>query len=97
MIVYILTFALSLIGVRMADLWYDDTRKFISYSILAVMPPILIAGLRDYSVGFDVEVYVTIFNGIANNGQNLIEFLESYPAIEVGYLFLTFVVAQLTD
>ena len=98
MIVYILIFALSLLGVQMADMWYDDRRRFIVGSLLAVLPPILIAGFRDITVGSDTDLYIVpIFNGIASNGQNLTEFIDSYPGMEWGYLFLTFVIAQLTD
>lgn len=98
MIVYIIAFALSLLGVRIADLWYEDQRRFIAGSLLAVLPPILIAGLRDSTVGSDMELYIVpIFNGIASNGQNLSEFIDSYPDIEIGYLFVNYVIAQLTD
>ena len=98
MIVYIIAFALSLLGVKLADIWYDDKSQFWKYSILAVIPPILIAGLRDSSVGSDMELYIVpIFNGIASNGQNLIEFIDSYPGMEWGYLFLNYVIAQVTD
>jgi hypothetical protein len=98
LIVYIIAFALSLLGVRIADLWYEDQRRFIAGSLLAVLPPILIAGLRDSTVGSDMELYIVpIFNGIASNGQNLSEFIDSYPEIEIGYLFVNYVIAQLTD
>lgn len=98
MIYYIIAFALSLIGVRMADMWYDDRQRFVTGSILAVLPPILIAGLRDSTVGSDMELYIVpIFNGIASNGQNLEEFIDSYPFMEFGYLLLNYVVAQVTD
>lgn len=98
MIVYIIAFTLSLLGVRIADLWYEDQRRFIAGSLLAVLPPILIAGLRDSTVGSDMELYIVpIFNGIASNGQNLAEFIDSYPEIEIGYLFVNYVIAQLTD
>lgn len=57
-----------------------------------------IAGLRDSTVGSDMELYIVpIFNGIASNGQNLSEFIDSYPDIEIGYLFVNYVIAQLTD
>ena len=98
MIVYAITFALSLLGVKIADLWYDDQRRFLAGSIIAVLPPILIAGLRDSTVGTDMELYIVpIFNGIVSNGQNLMEFIDSYPEIEIGYLFVNYVIAQLTD
>ena len=98
MIVYIITFALSLLGVKMADSWYDDRRRFLVGSLLAVLPPILIAGLRDSTVGSDMELYIVpIFTGIASNGQNLMEFIDSYPFMEIGYLFVNYVIAQLTD
>lgn len=98
MIVYLISFALSLLGVKMADLWYNDRRRFLVGSFLAVLPPILIAGLRDSTVGSDTDIYVLpIFNGIASNGQNLIEFIDSYPDMEIGYLFVNYVIAQLTD
>lgn len=98
MIVYIVTFALSLLGVKMADSWYDDRRRFLVGSLLAVLPPILIAGLRDSTVGSDMELYIVpIFTGIASNGQNLMEFIDSYPFMEIGYLFVNYVIAQLTD
>lgn len=98
MIVYIITFALSLFGVMMADIWYEDKKWLLTYSLLAVLPPIFIAGLRDSTVGSDVELYILpIFDGIASNGQNLIEFFDSYPDIEIGYLSLNYLIAQLTD
>lgn len=87
-----------MLGVKIAALWYDDQRRFLAGSILAVLPPILIAGLRDSTVGTDMELYIVpIFNGIASNGQNLMEFIDSYPDIEIGYLFINYVIAQLTD
>ena len=98
MIVYIVTFALSLLGVMIADLWYDDQRRFLAGSALAVIPPILIAGLRDSTVGFDVELYVLlVFNDIVSNGHNLIDFINLYSDLEIGYLFLNYVIAQVTD
>ncbi len=49
-------------------------------------------------VGTDMELYILpIFNDIATNEQNLMDFIESYPDIEVGYLFVNYVIAQLTD
>ncbi len=82
----------------MADSWYDDRRRFLVGSLLAVLPPILIAGLRDSTVGSDMELYIVpIFTGIASNGQNLMEFIDSYPFMEIGYLFVNYVIAQLTD
>ena len=98
MIIYLITFALSLLGVKIADMWIDDQRRFVAGSIFAVVPPILIAGLRDSTVGSDMNLYIVpIFNGIASNGQNLMEFLDSYPDMEIGYLFVNYVIAQLTD
>ena len=98
MIVYIFVFALSLMGVKIADMWYDDQQRFWGGSLLAILPPILIAGLRDSTVGSDMDLYIVpIFNGIASNGQNLAEFIDSYPDIEFGYLLLNYVVAQMTD
>lgn len=98
MIIYIFIFALSLLGVKIADMWYDDQRRLWAGSLLAVLPPIIIAGLRDSTVGSDMELYIVpIFNGIASNGQNLAEFIDSYPDIEFGYLLLNYVVAQVTD
>lgn len=87
-----------MLGVKIADLWFDDQRRFLAGSILAVLPPILIAGLRDSTVGSDTDLYVVpVFNSIASNGQNLMEFIDSNTDIEVGYLFLNYVIAQLTD
>lgn len=81
-----------------ADLWYDDQRRFLAGSALAVIPPILIAGLRDSTVGFDVELYVLlVFNDIVSNGHNLIDFINLYSDLEIGYLFLNYVIAQVTD
>lgn len=69
MIIYIFIFALSLLGVKIADMWYDDQRRLWAGSLLAVLPPIIIAGLRDSTVGSDMELYIVpIFNGIASNG-----------------------------
>ena len=98
MIIYIFIFALSLLGVKIADIWYDDQRRLWAGSLLAVLPPIIIAGFRDSTVGSDMELYIVpIFDGIASNGQNLAEFIDSYPDIEFGYLLLNYVVAQVTD
>ena len=98
MIIYIITFALSLMGVRLAEVYDEDHRRLYAGSILAVLPPILIAGFRDVTVGTDVSLYIVpIFQGIASNGQNLIEFINSYPGMEWGYLFINYIIAQLTD
>lgn len=97
MIVYIIIFALSLLGVQMADLWYDDRRRFIVGSLLAVLPPILIAGLRDSTVGTDMEVYILpLFEGQVSSQQEFGSFIDSND-LEILYLVLNFVVAKITD
>lgn len=98
MLVYILTFVLSLLGVWIADMWHDDRERFFVGSVLAVLPPIIIAGLRDSIVGTDMEVYIVpVYNSVSSNGQGLMEFFEANDDMEKGYLLLNYVFAQFTD
>lgn len=98
MIIYIIIFAISLLGVREAELRYDDWSQRIIYSLIAVLPPIILAGFRDSTIGVDTEVYILpIFERLVSSGESLTEFLESNEDLELLYLILNFVVAQLTD
>jgi len=98
MIAYLITFAISIWGVWEADIWYDNKRLRLINSLVALLPPILLAGFRDSTVGYDVEFYILpVFNGLISSGQDLLEFFDSHSEFEKLYLFLNFLVAQVTD
>ncbi len=98
MIFYLITFAISIWGVWEADIWYDNKRLRLINSLAALLPPILLAGFRDSTVGADVEFYILpVFNGLISSGQDLLEFFDSHSEFERLYLFLNYLVAQVTD
>lgn len=52
---YIVAFSISLIGIYLANLAYKNKWLFCFFSIIGLLPPILIAGFRDHTVGADTD------------------------------------------
>ncbi len=77
--IYIACFALSTLFAFMAH----KTKKkwlFFAFSALSILLPVLLAGLRDYSIGTDVKNYLTVdrFWGGAIKADSLIDYLVHY-------------------
>ena len=98
--IYIAVFLTSLFMFFLA-LQFRDKNKliFLFFSIIALAIPCLLAGIRDYSIGTDVEVYIeplfrvskyfeTFKSYITNTGSEVNDIL---------YLLLTFVCGKLSD
>lgn len=99
MIVYLTTFALSLLGVWLADIQYEDKRMFLTSSLLAMLPPIVLAGFRDATVGTDMQVYIlSTYEKMVSSGQGFLDFVSTYDGdLEILYLFINYLTAQFSD
>lgn len=89
--IYLFVFVLSTLFMRFASNYYNKSALlFLIFSLLAIMPPILIGGLRDSTVGTDTSAYpVTAFNALQNGISAETLLLLSY--IEPFYFLLSFV------
>jgi len=99
MLVYIVIFTISLLGVWLADIFHDDRRLLVAFSLLALLPPILLAGFRDATVGTDMQVYIlSTFERAVSAEQGFFEFIGFYEGdVELLYLLINYVAAQISD
>lgn len=98
MLVYILSFAVTIFFTYCAEVSFKSRKKYIGIivSIFAILVPSLVAGLRDYSIGTDVEVYVLRTFNLAANSSTLSEFLSEYN-VDIGYTVFNFIVSRFTE
>lgn len=99
MIIYLFCFVLSLFFTRIAyNLLKSKNRAgFKVFSILALLFPALLAGLRDTEVATDTEVYVSIFETACLSDNYLYFFVASPAGWEVGAVTLTFIISRISE
>ncbi len=97
--IYLLCFGASALFAQFA---YKSKAKYAVFiwSAMSIAVTVILAGLRDYSIGIDVENYRTfnIYWGKASDTGTLAEYLKFYSRYEKEYLFalLVGVIAQYT-
>lgn len=95
---YIVAFSISLIGIYLANLAYKNKWLFCFFSIIGLLPPILIAGFRDHTVGADTDFYILpIFYQATSYFTNVKELIEANPNTDFLYLYYTWFVTRLTQ
>lgn len=98
MLPYIITFLISLLAVNLVDVYYDELIVRRIGSLFAVLPPILLAGFRDSTVGSDMELYIIpIFETVSSMELSLSAIADKYEDIELLYLFLNYIVSMITN
>lgn len=101
MLFYIGVYFVAFILAWGADKYYKNGHKkiFILLSVLAVLIPSIIAGVRASGVGTDTEVYVNwVFRG-ATQSNSFSEMLDKFSKskIEPLYCFINFILSRVTS
>ncbi len=86
--IYILCFAISIFFAIIANKYKDSSKKYYFFSIISILFPALLAGLRDVNIGTDVKVYVLPSFNIALASHNLSAFFENMKYYNLDFLFL---------
>ena len=86
--IYILCFAISVFFAIIANKYKDSSKKYYFFSIISILFPALLAGLRDVNIGTDVKVYVLPSFNIALASHNLSAFFENMKYYNLDFLFL---------
>lgn len=97
--IYALTFTSSILMFYFALNFRESNKKlFKILSFIAIMIPCLIAGLRDYSIGTDVNLYVNPLFNVSLYFNNFFDYINSTGSEvnDIGYLFLTFISGKLS-
>ena len=96
MIVYVLCILLVYI---LTTIFMKTNRKSSKFSflflILAVLIPSILAGMRDLSVGTDVNVYVAKYYEFARHSNSIFTFFNSYK-LDVGYGGVTYLISKIS-
>ena len=92
---YLSVFLLSIWGTRNASRASSKFSIFI-YSIIALLPPIILAGIRNYTVGSDVDFYILrVFNSASMVEGNYLK-LKEIEKFEPLYLLLNCITAKIS-
>lgn len=104
MAVYLIGFALSILLIAYAE--KKRLPVFLGISVIALLIPCLIAGLRQQNIGTDVMVYVKPLTTAAISAEDLSQYFDSYWFLdwrnmyaqdyELGFSLLVYLVAKLT-
>lgn len=89
MIPYILVFSISIFFTYLADK-YNNKSLFYLLSIFALIPPIILAGFRDETIGTDIQTYVLGTLYMAGDYGNLSDFISD-SNIDVVFTFLVYI------
>ena len=93
---YILCFLLTILCAFNAQKAFKNDKKKLGifYSILTVVVPSFIAGVRAIGVGRDINVYVTTVVARSKNARSFLEFFRGANYVEVGYRILIYAVTH---
>lgn len=94
-LIYLIVFAVSCGLLFLADVFRKNRVVSVLLEILAISLPILLAGLRDLSVGTDVKVYVVSKFNAVRIASSFINYVNT-ANIEVGFAALVYLVTKLT-
>ena len=95
MIPYLITYAIVLILTAYAQATYNKNKK-MSYliSFICILLLSTFAALRGLNVGKDISVYGTKIFDLANDYENLIDYIGTGKA-EIGYMLINFIVSRI--
>jgi len=96
--IYLICFTISCLLIWLGE----NNRKYFIASkmifLLALIIPAALAGLRDFSIGYDVTLYIKPFFDDVVSSPNLNAVSRTWDGwIEPGYRWLNFIVAQFTN
>ena len=97
MIPYLICFIITPLFTYLAETSFKEKskNKAVFYSLIAILIPSIIAGIRDLSVGVDAEIYVApVLKGIGN--MSLLSAFKTY-SLEKGYILLVYLVSYITQ
>jgi len=96
MIIYIITFLSSCLFANKAQKNENNKKKLIINSIIAIMIPSIVAGLRDFNIGVDVLVYGKNIFYSAVNSKSLLSFLNTCDA-DLLYEVFNYIISRITN
>lgn len=95
---YIIAFIFSLIGIYFANLTYKNKWLFYFFTVIGLLPPIIIAGFRNHTVGSDTDFYILpIFYQATHYFTKIDEFIDANPNTDILYLVYTWGVSRITN
>ncbi len=71
----------------------ENSGKPLAFAI-AILPPVLIEGLREETIGIDMQTYVVPFFLTLKRANNILEVPELIDHSDYGYLYLTYFFAK---
>lgn len=102
---YLICFFLSCFIIKRIEKYEAKSLNFLTGSAIAILFPCLMAGLRDVSIGTDVEVYAKPLFILAENAIDLADYLNSkylylYTAkfvtdFEIGFSLMIYLVTKI--
>lgn len=97
MIIYIFTFIISCLFTYIAEKYIAKSKKvFIFLSLLAILLPCILSGVRDTTIGYDVELYGLSQFQLAVYSNSFAEY-RIICDTDIGYAILNYIVSRFTD
>ena len=96
MIIYLITFFVTCILCVILQKHIKNKFLKIIFSIIIILIPSIIGGVRDLTIGTDVLVYGEDYFFYATQYNNLIDYITTYNA-DTGYLIINFLISRFTD
>lgn len=98
--IYVLMFVGSLLLFNIAlKFRFTNKKVFVLFSLIALVLPCFLAGVRDYSIGTDVNLYVEPLYRVSKCFSHFFDFvnMSGSEVNDYGYLFLTFICGKLSN
>jgi len=96
MLPYLITFSLSILSYKFALKPLTKGLRFLCF-LTCVLPPAILAGLRDDVLGRDWYGYGVVIWSLANHVENFGQLMSLYPAIEPGYKVFNYAISFISS
>lgn len=96
MIIYLITFLITCILCAILQRYIKNKILKVIFSIIIILIPSVLGGVRDLTIGTDVLVYGEKYFNHAINYNNLIDYITSFD-MDIGYLIINFLVSRFTS
>lgn len=97
--IYILTFIVSLICIKISMMTSEKNKIFSKiFEIIGILIPCLLAALRDYTIGTDVEIYVHPLFIAAGRSTSFTNYYISMTGVtDFLYLLVTYICSRISQ
>lgn len=97
MLPYLFAFFISILATYNSQKYNSYNCGFYVHAFFAVAPLVIVAALRDSSIGTDTLNYIYLFQNGVRHRDSLMTYIILNPSFEIGFLVYNFLIVQIVS